>query len=135
MAVVIDEYSGVAGLVTIEDVLEQIVGEIDDEHDAADVTNIRRHGYQRYSVRGLTPITEFNQFFGSEFPTDRFDTIAGLVTPFGANKSGWLTRAYERALAAGDHATAAFAQRGLVRWRLHASLTELARATLPPVLV
>ena len=80
MAVVIDEYSGVAGLVTIEDVLEQIVGEIDVEHDAADVTNIRRHGYQRYSVRGLTPITEFNQFFGSEFPTDRFDTIAGLVT-------------------------------------------------------
>ena len=80
MAVVVDEYSGVAGLVTIEDVLEQIVGEIDDEHDAADVTNIRRHGYQRYSVRGLTPITEFNQFFGSDFVNDRFDTIAGLVT-------------------------------------------------------
>ncbi len=80
MAVVIDEYGGVAGLVTIEDVLEQIVGEIDDEHDAADVTNIRRHGYQRYTVRGLTPITEFNQFFGSDFANDKFDTIAGLVT-------------------------------------------------------
>jgi magnesium and cobalt transporter len=80
MAIVVDEYSGVSGLVTIEDVLEQIVGEIDDEHDAADVTNIRRHGYRRYTVRGLTPITEFNQFFGSEFSNDKFDTIAGLVT-------------------------------------------------------
>jgi magnesium and cobalt transporter len=80
MAVVVDEYSGVAGLVTIEDVLEQIVGDIDDEHDAADVTNIRRHGYHRYSVRGLTPIEEFNQYFGSEFSDEKFDTIAGLVT-------------------------------------------------------
>ena len=80
MAIVVDEYSGVSGLVTIEDVLEQIVGEIDDEHDAADVTNIRRHGFRRFSVRGLTPIIEFNQFFGSAFSNDKFDTIAGLVT-------------------------------------------------------
>lgn len=80
MAIVVDEYSGISGLVTIEDVLEQIVGEIDDEHDAADITNIRRHGYRRYNVRGLTPIAEFNQFFGADFSNDRFDTIAGLVT-------------------------------------------------------
>lgn len=80
MAMVIDEYSGVAGLVTIEDVLEQIVGEIDDEHDAADVTNIRRSGYKRYSVRGLTPLEEFNQYFDSKLSNDKFDTIAGLVT-------------------------------------------------------
>ena len=80
MAVVIDEYSGVAGLVTIEDVLEQIVGEIDDEHDAADVTNIRRSGFQRYSVRGLTPLDEFNQYFDSRLTHDKFETIAGLVT-------------------------------------------------------
>lgn len=80
MAIVIDEYSGVAGLVTIEDVLEQIVGEIDDEHDAADATNIRRHGFHRYSVRGLTPITEFNQYFDAELSNEQFDTIAGLVT-------------------------------------------------------
>jgi len=80
MAVVIDEYSGVAGLVTIEDVLEQIVGEIDDEHDAADVTNIRRSGFQRYSVRGLTPLDEFNQYFDSRLTSDKFETIAGLVT-------------------------------------------------------
>jgi magnesium and cobalt transporter len=80
MAVVIDEYSGVAGLVTIEDVLEQIVGEIDDEHDAADVTNIRRSGFQRYSVRALTPLDEFNQFFNSMLTSEKFETIAGLVT-------------------------------------------------------
>ncbi len=80
MAMVIDEYSGVAGLVTIEDVLEQIVGEIDDEHDAADVTNIRRSGFQRYTVRGLTPLDEFNQYFDSSLSHERFETIAGLVT-------------------------------------------------------
>ena len=80
MAIVIDEYSGVAGLITIEDVLEQIVGEIDDEHDAADVTNIRRNGFQRYSVRGLTPLDEFNQYFDSDLTHEKFDTIAGLVT-------------------------------------------------------
>lgn len=80
MAIVIDEYSGVSGLVTIEDVLEQIVGEIDDEHDAADATNIRRHGFHRYSIRGLTPISEFNRFFDTDLSSDQFDTIAGLVT-------------------------------------------------------
>ena len=80
MAMVIDEYGGVAGVVTIEDVLEQIVGEIDDEHDAADVTNIRRSGFQRYSVRGLTPLDEFNQYFDSTLSHKKFETIAGLVT-------------------------------------------------------
>ena len=79
MAMVIDEYSGVAGLVTIEDVLEQIVGEIDDEHDAADVINIRRSGLQRYSVRGLTTLDEFNRHFDSNLKHNKFDTIAGLV--------------------------------------------------------
>lgn len=80
MAMIIDEYSGVAGLITIEDVLEQIVGEIDDEHDAADVTNIRRSGFQRYSVRGLTPLDEFNHYFDAELAHEKFDTIGGLVT-------------------------------------------------------
>jgi len=80
MAMVIDEYSGVAGLVTIEDVLEEIVGEIDDEHDAADVTNIRRSGFQRYSVSGLTPIDEFNQYFDAKLSNEKFETIAGRVT-------------------------------------------------------
>lgn len=80
MAIVIDEYGGVAGLVTIEDVLEEIVGEIDDEHDDADTSNIQRHGYRRYSVRGLTPISDFNEFFSSSLNTEQFDTIAGFVT-------------------------------------------------------
>ncbi|UCB54718.1 MAG: CBS domain-containing protein [Thiotrichales bacterium] len=79
MAVVIDEYSGVAGLVTIEDVLEQIVGEIDDEHDAADAINIHRHGYNRYTLKGVTPISEFNSFFGTQFSNEQFDTVAGLI--------------------------------------------------------
>ena len=79
MAVVIDEYSGVAGLVTIEDVLEQIVGEIDDEHDAADAINIHRHGFNRYTLKGITPIAEFNSFFGTHFSNEQFDTVAGLI--------------------------------------------------------
>ena len=60
--------------------LEQIVGEIDDEHDATDEVNIRQHGFHRYSVRGLTPISEFNEFFDSELSSEQFDTVAGLVT-------------------------------------------------------
>ena len=79
MAVVIDEYSGAAGLVTIEDVLEQIVGEIDDEHDAADAINIQRHGFNRYTLKAIMPITEFNEFFGTEFSNEQFDTVAGLI--------------------------------------------------------
>jgi magnesium and cobalt transporter len=79
MAIVIDEYSGVAGLITIEDVLEQIVGEIDDEHDAADSENIQRHGFQRYTLRGITPLTEFNTFFGADYSNDRYETVAGLI--------------------------------------------------------
>jgi magnesium and cobalt transporter len=79
MAIVIDEYSGVAGLVTIEDVLEQIVGQIDDEHDAADAINIHRHGFHRYTLKGVTPIAEFNAFFGTDFSNDQFDTVAGLI--------------------------------------------------------
>ena len=80
MAIVIDEYSGVAGLVTIEDVIEEIVGEIDDEHDAADITNIHRAGLKLYSVRGLTPLDEFNQYFSSKLTHDKFETIGGYVT-------------------------------------------------------
>ncbi|MES0328253.1 MAG: transporter associated domain-containing protein, partial [Gammaproteobacteria bacterium] len=64
----------------IEDVLEEIVGEIDDEHDDADTTYIQRHGYRRYSVNGLTPISDFNEFFDVDLSDDQFDTIAGFVT-------------------------------------------------------
>ncbi|VAW55869.1 Magnesium and cobalt efflux protein CorC [hydrothermal vent metagenome] len=79
MAIVIDEYGGVSGLVTIEDVLEQIVGEIDDEHDVEDVGNIRRISVNRYSVKALTPIEEFNEFFSSQFNEDESDTLAGML--------------------------------------------------------
>src|SRR5579863_6563257 len=79
MAIVIDEYSGVAGLVTIEDVIEQIVGDIDDEFDVEDDQSIRREDERQFSVRGNTRITEFNQYFNAELPDDEFDTVAGLV--------------------------------------------------------
>lgn len=84
MALVVDEYSGISGLVTIEDVLEQIVGQIDDEHDDADEQNIRRHGLTRYSVRAMTPVEEFNDVFATSFSDEQFDTIAGvLIQQFG----------------------------------------------------
>jgi len=79
MAVVVDEYGGVSGLVTIEDVLEQIVGDIDDEHDAAEEF-IFRHDAQHYTVKGLTPIEDFNEYFGAQLQENGFDTIAGVVS-------------------------------------------------------
>lgn len=80
MAIVVDEYGGVAGLVTIEDVLEQIVGEIEDEHDVESEDNyILPAGEERFSVRALTPIEDFNEHFGTSFGDEEFDTVAGLV--------------------------------------------------------
>jgi magnesium and cobalt transporter len=79
MAIVADEYGGIAGLVTIEDVIEQIVGDIDDEHDVDEDVNIRRDGERQYVVRGQTPIDEFNEYFQTELSDDEFDTVAGLV--------------------------------------------------------
>jgi magnesium and cobalt transporter len=79
MAIVADEYGGIAGLVTIEDVIEQIVGEIDDEHDVDEDVNIRKDGERQYLVRGQTPIDEFNEYFQTELSDDEFDTVAGLV--------------------------------------------------------
>lgn len=81
MAVVIDEYAGISGLVTFEDVLEQIVGDIDDEHDdEEDVsTNIQPQGDGRFIVEAMTPIDEFNEIVGTVFDTEEFDTIAGIV--------------------------------------------------------
>ena len=82
MAIVIDEYGGVAGLVTIEDVLEEIVGEIDDEHDDAEDPNalIAAQADGQYVVDALTPIADFNERFGADFDDDEYDTIGGLVT-------------------------------------------------------
>jgi magnesium and cobalt transporter len=80
MAIVVDEYGGVSGLVTIEDVIEQIVGEIDDEFDVEDDLNIRRDAERQFTVRGVTRIAEFNEYFGARFSAEQgFDTVAGLL--------------------------------------------------------
>jgi magnesium and cobalt transporter len=82
MAIVVDEYGGVAGLVTIEDVLEQIVGQIDDEHDETEDASalIAAQADGQFVVDALTPIGDFNERFGAGFPDDEYDTIGGLVT-------------------------------------------------------
>jgi magnesium and cobalt transporter len=79
MAVVVDEYGGVSGLVTIEDVVEQIVGEISDEYDETEGAKILKQDERRYLVNGLTPVADFNAYFKAELPLDEFDTIGGLV--------------------------------------------------------
>jgi magnesium and cobalt transporter len=79
MAIVVDEYGGVSGVVTIEDAIEQIVGDIDDEFDVEDDQNIRKEAERQFLVRGATPIAEFNEYFGVELADDEFDTVAGLV--------------------------------------------------------
>lgn len=80
MAIVVDEYGGVAGLCTIEDVIEQIVGDIDDEFDVEEDQNIRRDAERQFTVRGVTRIGEFNEYFGAGLSEEEgVDTIAGLV--------------------------------------------------------
>jgi magnesium and cobalt transporter len=80
MAVVIDEYGGVAGLVTIEDVLEQIVGDIEDEHDVEEDSYIKPLPSGDFLIKALTPVENFNEFFDSGFSDEEFDTVGGLVT-------------------------------------------------------
>jgi magnesium and cobalt transporter len=79
IAMVVDEYGGVCGLVTIEDVIEQIVGEIDDEHDVEEDQTIRKERPREFTVRALTPIAQFNSYFGKKFSDDEYDTIGGLL--------------------------------------------------------
>jgi len=80
MAIVVDEYGGVAGLVTIEDVLEQIVGEIEDEYDVDDEESYILPAEEgHYSVRALTTVEDFNDYFKTQFSDEEFDTIGGLV--------------------------------------------------------
>ncbi|MCP4075184.1 MAG: CBS domain-containing protein [Gammaproteobacteria bacterium] len=80
MAMIVDEYGGVSGLVTIEDVLEQIVGEIDDEHDdEEDEVDIKPQGSNRFNVRALTPLDDFNDFFKTSFENDDVETIGGYL--------------------------------------------------------
>lgn len=79
LAIVVDEYGGVNGMVTIEDVLEQIVGDIEDEHDFKEDPFIKKHKEDNYSIKAQTPIVEFNQYFDLNFDENEFDTIGGLV--------------------------------------------------------
>jgi magnesium and cobalt transporter len=79
IAMVVDEYGGVCGLVTIEDVIEQIVGEIGDEHDVEDDVSIRKEGPREFTVRALTPIADFNEFFGTKYSDEEYDTLSGLL--------------------------------------------------------
>ncbi len=79
MAVVVDEYGGVSGLVTIEDVIEEIVGDIADEYDIEEDQTIRREGDGQFTVHALARIEDFNDYFGTQFSDEEFDTIGGLV--------------------------------------------------------
>ena len=80
MAIVVNEYGGVAGLVTIEDVLEQIVGDIEDEYDFDEAhDNIRLDSTGRYRVKARTEIADFNEAFGTNFSDEEFDTVGGLI--------------------------------------------------------
>ena len=79
MAIVVDEYGAAAGLITIEDVLEQIVGEIEDEYDFDEGAYILKRGKDRYTAKAHTTIKDFNDFFGTDFEGGDYDTIGGMV--------------------------------------------------------
>ena len=80
LAVVYDEYGGVSGIVTIEDVLEQIVGDIEDEYDFEEKGSINENNDGTYSVRALTDIEDFNEYFDTSLSTEEFETVGGVVT-------------------------------------------------------
>lgn len=80
LAIVYDEYGGVSGIVTIEDVLEQIVGDIEDEYDFEEEDFIKKMSRNSYTIKALTPIEDFNAHFNSHFSDEEFDTIGGVVT-------------------------------------------------------
>ncbi|MFK8067406.1 MAG: HlyC/CorC family transporter [Gammaproteobacteria bacterium] len=79
MAIVVDEYGAVDGLVTIEDVIEQIVGEIDDEHDLEDEEFVRKHDEDLFTLKAQMPLNEFNEYFSTEFEDEENETIGGVI--------------------------------------------------------
>ena len=97
MAIVIDEYGHVSGVVTIEDVLEQIVGDIEDEHDIDDDSFIKELDERSFTVKGITTIEDFNEYFGTHFDAERFDTIGGIV----AKEFGYLPKREETVVVEG----------------------------------
>ena len=80
VAIVLDEYGGTAGLVTIEDVLEQIVGEIEDEYDFDDNVQILKRSENEFTIKAQLDIDDFNDYFDGDFSDAEFDTVGGLVT-------------------------------------------------------
>jgi magnesium and cobalt transporter len=122
MAIVVDEYGGVAGLVTIEDVLELIVGEIDDEYDLEEDQNIRPHIDGQHIVSALTEIEEFNEYFGTGFDDEEFDTIGGLLL----GQLGRMPKRGEEVDLAGYH----FKVLGADSRRIHRLLVSQAADTL-----
>ncbi|PIE45544.1 MAG: magnesium/cobalt efflux protein [Gammaproteobacteria bacterium] len=99
MAIVTNEYGNIAGLVTIEDVLEEIVGEIDDEHDSEDDLDIKKLENNGYVVAALTSIEDFNRFFHTELDKEKYDTIGGLVL----SRFGYVPQAGEKVTFEGIH--------------------------------
>ena len=79
MAIVVDEYGRIAGLLTIEDVLEQIVGDIEDEYDPEDLPMIKEIGHKKYIVEALIRIEDFNEYFETEFLDEDYDTLGGML--------------------------------------------------------
>ena len=97
MAIVIDEYGHVSGVVTIEDVLEQIVGDIEDEHDIDDDSFIKELDERSFTVKGITTIEDFNEYFDTHFDAEQFDTIGGIV----AKEFGYLPKRDETVVVEG----------------------------------
>ena len=92
MAIVVDEYGEISGFVTIEDIIEQIVGDIEDEFDIDEEAYIKAHGDHRYIIKAHTPIEEFNEQLDADFSDEMYDTIGGIVM----NNFGYLPQRGER---------------------------------------
>jgi len=122
IAIVVDEYGGTAGLLTIEDVLEEIVGEIDDEHDPLAAEPIQEKPNSHYQVRALTRIDEFNEFFNVELSDEDYDTIGGLII----HELGSMPRRGERVFFGGFEFKVVQADRR----RVH--VLDVIRAKTPP---
>ncbi len=88
MAIVVDEYGAISGLITIEDVLEEIVGEIEDEYDDSEEVFVHEQTPNQFQVKTLMPIENFNTYFDTKFTTEQFDTIGGFI----ANRFGYLPK-------------------------------------------
>lgn len=118
IAIVVDEYGGVAGMVTIEDVLEQIVGDIEDEYDYdEDEDNIIQNADGQYRVKALTEIADFNEIVGTAFSDEEFSTIGGLVV----SKFGHLPKRNDEVTFSGLHVKVLRADSR----RLHSMLVEV----------